>query len=124
MAAAAKAGSGHRKQPATVLVEHRNEVAIVGRLSKPAERKVLPSGDEVVTWRLVVDRPGETAPRRGFDTIDCTAFAARVRRAALRWEPGATIEVTGSLRRRFWRNGSVLGSACEVHVVTVTKLDD
>jgi single-strand DNA-binding protein len=124
MAAAAKAGARGRKQTApTVLVEHRNEVAIVGRLSKPAEIKVLPSGDEVVQWRLVVDRP-EGGPRRSFDAIDCTAFAARIRRSALSWKPGATIEVAGALRRRFWRGNAGLASTYEVHVASVTKRSD
>lgn len=122
MTAAAKAGSSRRKPPATVLVEHRNEVTIVGRLSKPAELRVLPSGDEVAFWRLVVDRPDSTAGH-GFDTIDCTGFTARLRRAALGWKPGATVEVTGSLRRRFWRGSAGLSSACEVLVATAIKLD-
>jgi single-strand DNA-binding protein len=122
MTAAAKAASGRRKPPAPVLVEHRNEVSIVGRLSKPAELKVLPSGDEVAFWRLVVDRPPGVT-RAGFDTIDCTAFTARVRRAALGWKPGATVEVTGSLRRRFWRGNGGLASACEVLVATAVRLD-
>ncbi|MDT7548546.1 MAG: hypothetical protein QOE84_940, partial [Actinomycetota bacterium] len=39
----------------------RNEVALVGRVSAPAEERVLPSGDVLLTWRVVVDRP---PPRR------------------------------------------------------------
>jgi single-strand DNA-binding protein len=102
-------------------IEHRNEVRIVGRLSKPAEQRTLPSGDEVVTWRVVVDRPPGDE-RRTFDAIDCTAFAARVRRSALGWQPGSTVEVSGALRRRFWRGSGGLASTYEVHVATAVKL--
>lgn len=130
MAAAAKSGPGQRKQSAgrkadrpTVLVEHRNEVGIVGRLSVAAQPKVLPSGDEIVQWRLVVDRPDGGAGHR-FDTINCTATTARLRRAALSWKPGATVEVAGALRRRFWKAGGALASTYEVQVSAATKLSD
>jgi single-strand DNA-binding protein len=124
MAAVAKSSARGGKHPVgPVLVEHRNEVAIVGRLSKPAEARELPSGDQVVVWRLVVDRP-DGGPRRSFDAIDCTAFAARVRRSALAWKPGATIEAAGALRRRFWRGNAGLASTYEVHVTSATKLSD
>lgn len=123
MTAAARTGSGRRKPSApTVLVEHRNEVEIVGRLSQPAEPKILPSGDQVVQWRLVVDRPGDT--RRRFDTINCTASAAKLRRSALSWKRGATIEISGALRRRFWKAGGVLASTYEVQVTAATRLSD
>jgi single-strand DNA-binding protein len=90
---------------------HRNEVSMVGRLSSYATAKQLPSGDEVVTWRLVVERHGG-----GIDVIDCAAFAARLRRSAGKWLPGDTIEVEGALRRRFWRGVAGTASRYEVEV--------
>jgi single-strand DNA-binding protein len=69
----------------------------------------------------VVDRP-ESGDRRGFDAIDCTAFTARLRRSALGWQPGSVIEVTGALRRRFWRGSAGLASICEVHVTAAGKV--
>ena len=98
--------------------EHRNVVHIVGRLSMPAEQRELPSGDEVVTWRLVVNRDGE---RRGVDVIDCAAFAARVRRAAMKWQSGDVIEVEGALRRRFWRGERGTASRFEVEVSRASR---
>ena len=92
---------------------HRNDVHIVGRLSTAAEQRDLPSGDQVVTWRLVVNRESE---RRGVDVIDCAAFAARVRRAAVKWQPGEVIEIEGALRRRFWRSSGGTASRFEVEV--------
>jgi single-strand DNA-binding protein len=101
--------------PRTAATAHRNEVRVTGRLSMAADERMLPSGDEVVSWRLVVERP-QDAKRGGMDVIDCAAFAARIRRAALKWRPGDVIDVEGSLRRRFWRNGGTTASRYEVEV--------
>jgi single-strand DNA-binding protein len=106
---------------ASPTTEHRNEVLIAGRLSATAEARKLPSGDEVVSWRLIVDRSA-TAARAGIDAIDCVAFSARLRRAALKWQPGEVIEVEGALRRRFWRAGTATASRFEVEVTRATRL--
>jgi single-strand DNA-binding protein len=103
-----------------VVSEHRNEVIVAGRLSKSALPKELPSGDEIMTWRLIVDRPDGTAG--GFDVVECKAFSARVRRQAQAWVPGEVIEVTGALRRRYWRGPGGLRSACEVEVSLASRL--
>lgn len=84
----------------TAALEHRNEVVIVGRVSAPPEDRVLPSGDEITTWRVVVDRDTD-AP--GHDTIECTAWTSRLRRTASSWDKGDVVEVEGALRRRHWR---------------------
>lgn len=78
--------------------QHRNEVVVVGRLTGEPEPRTLPSGDEITAWRIVVDREGD-----GHDTLDCTAWTARLRRSAAGWGPGDVVEVEGALRRRFWR---------------------
>lgn len=101
--------------------EHRNQVLVTGRLSMAAEERALPSGDEVVSWRLVVERP-QSSERSGMDVIDCAAFGVRTRRAALKWQPGDLIEVEGALRRRFWRTGSGTASRYEVEVRRAARL--
>jgi single-strand DNA-binding protein len=101
--------------------DHRNEVVLTGRLSTYADARELPSGDEIVSWRLIVDRPAD-ADRNGIDAIDCVAFATRLRRSALKWEPGAVIEVEGSLRRRFWRAGASTASRTEVEVRRASRV--
>ena len=108
-----------------------NEVTIVGRVpSEPAGRE-LPSGDAVVTFRVVVARPGGTRAaaaqsgtrrRVGVDTIDCAAWAARVRKAAKRVAVGDTVEVKGALRRRFWRSPAGPASRTEVEVASLRVL--
>jgi single-strand DNA-binding protein len=88
-----------------------NEVVLVGRLAAEATGRTLPSGDELLTWRMVVDRPttraGTAAAGRGravtIDTVDCVAWAAGVRRSVGSWAAGDVIRVEGALRRRFWR---------------------
>ena len=67
---------------------------MVGRLAAAAVPRALPSGDEVVSWRLVVERPAGSTPSS--DTVNCSAFGARVRGQALGWEPGEVIEVSGA----------------------------
>lgn len=100
--------------------EDVNAVRLVGRLSAAPTGKVLPSGDEIVGFRLVVGRPAAVRRRRpggpAVDTVDCVVWRAALRRAALGWPVGATLEVDGSLRRRFFRTPAGTGSRCEVEV--------
>lgn len=121
-AAAAAAATAPGLTRAAELVEHRNEVMMVGRLAAAAVPRTLPSGDEVVSWRLVVDRPAGSTPTS--DTVNCSAFGARVRRQALGWEPGEVVEVSGSLHRRFWRGVGGLQNRYEVDVVKAHKRTD
>jgi single-strand DNA-binding protein len=103
--------------------QHRNEVLLVGRLAAAAEPRVLPSGDLLVAFRLVVARTGRSRPRSPtVDTVDCTGWRAPVRREAGRWSPGDVVEVTGALRRRFWRTATGPVSRYEVEVRTARRL--
>lgn len=106
----------------------RNEVVLVGRVSGEPEERELPSGDVLVAWRVVVDRP---APRRAppsgvrrptIDTLDCVAWTAAVRRVARGLTDGDVVAVEGALRRRFWRAGPAAASRTEVEVETVRRL--
>ena len=101
---------------------HRNEVLLVGRLSAEPEVRELPSGDEITTWRLVVHRDDVAEGRPGQDTIDCTAWTTRTRKAALTWTPDDVIEVEGALRRRFWKTASALASRCEIEVTRARRV--
>jgi single-strand DNA-binding protein len=110
--------------PATV--DHTNEVHLVGRLSADPEARELPSGDLVVTFRLVVsrERPARTkAGRRSptVDTIDCAAWTRRAQRSLRAARPGDLLEVRGALRRRFWRAPHGPSSRSEVEVEVVRR---
>ena len=105
----------------------RNEVVLVGRVPAPAEQRELPSGDVLVTWRVVVARPPGRRPPEGVrpttvDTLDCVAWTASARRAATALRADDVVEVSGSLRRRFWRAGAGAASRCEVEVTSVRRV--
>jgi single-strand DNA-binding protein len=100
---------------------HRNVVELVGRLSGEPQERELPSGDRLVSFRLVVEREQRSGAagksRARVDTLDCIAWGARVRRSALGWPDGCTLEVEGAVRRRFRRTPNGPISRVEVEVV-------
>src|SRR3954454_11182113 len=106
-------------------LEHQNEVYLVGKLSgEPAERK-LPSGDVLLSWRLVVNRaPNERGSRKAMhDTLPCFTLKAGVRRSVSSYASGDLIEVEGVLRRSFWRTpAGGEASKCEVEARSIKRL--
>ena len=115
---------------------HANEVFLIGRLAADPVRRELPSGDPLVSFRLIVDRqpparraarssrvpgtPGARVPT--VDTLDCAAWRKDVQRSLTRAEPGDVLEVHGALRRRFWRTGAGAASRSEVEVVRMRRV--
>lgn len=93
-------------------VEEVNLVELTGRVSGDPQMRELPSGDELVTLRLVVARDGGGP----VDTIDCACWSAVARRAAGRFADGDRVRVEGSLRRRFFRTPGGPASRYEVEV--------
>ncbi|MDO5504292.1 MAG: single-stranded DNA-binding protein [Actinomycetia bacterium] len=100
-----------------------NTVTLCGRVSAEPETRILPSQDELVTFRLIVTRP----PRRGqdarthVDVIDIACWSAATRRAALRLEPDTTVRVEGALRRRFFQTGGGAASRYEVEATSIRR---
>jgi single-strand DNA-binding protein len=82
-----------------------NTVRLSGRVSAAPQARLLPSGDEVVSFRLVVPRSAAARRRskQRVDTFECSAWTARLRRMVRRLEAGDLVTVTGELRRRFSR---------------------
>jgi single-strand DNA-binding protein len=107
-----------------------NEVALRGRASAPGEERTLPSGDVIVTLRVVVPREagarratgGAEARRASVDTIDVVCWTARTRRAAMRLAAGDSVEVGGALRRRFFGGPAGRQSRYEVEATTVRRV--
>ncbi len=100
-----------------------NEVRLVGRVSAAPQTRTLPSGSEVVLFRLVVRR---TADRRGeggpsVDTIDVACWSGRARQRARALRENDGVEVVGSLRRRFFRGSGGLASRYEVEAISVRR---
>ena len=65
-----------------------NEVTLVGRMSQPAEQQVLPSGSELVKFRVIVGRPPSTTSRVTVDALDCVVWTKRPARAVAGWRTG------------------------------------
>lgn len=97
---------------ASETVEEVNEVVLTGRLSGGTQVRELPSGDELVTLRVVVTRGAGHV----VDAIDCACWTAVTRRAAQRLSEGDRVRVEGSLRRRFFRTPAGAASRYEVEV--------
>lgn len=94
-----------------------NSIQLVGRVSgEPSERQ-LPSGDRVVSFRLVIPRE-----ESGSDTIDVSAWSGRTRRTALSLQPDQVVAVDGALRRRFFRSHGDVASRYEVEAVSIERL--
>ena len=99
----------------SVAVIDRNDVLLRGRLSAPAELRILPSGDPLVTFRLIVRRPEPRARGRSVDVLTCLTYDRALQRRVALWQPGDVVEVEGALQRRFWRTPTGKESVCEVN---------
>jgi len=101
-----------------------NTVVLRGRVSSAPVDRELPSGLVISTFRLSVPR-ARTAMTSGSsqtsDWVDCTAWSARVRRSVAGWQPGDRVEVTGALRRRFYRAGEGASTRLEVEVISARR---
>lgn len=95
-----------------------NDCLLRGRVSAPATDKELPSGEHVVEFRLIISRE----KRDGVDTLDIASWSAKNRRTALSFKGGEWIEVSGSVRRRFWQSPTGLASRWQIESESITRL--
>ena len=89
-------------------VAELNQVMLRGRVSSAPLARELPSGSSIVSCRVVVARgksPMTTGSRQTSDWVDCVAWGSRPRRSVRSWNVGDTVELEGSLRRRFFQSG-------------------
>jgi single-strand DNA-binding protein len=101
-----------------------NTVQLRGRVcSAPVERE-LPSGAVITTFRVSVPR-ARTAmtagSSQGSDWVDCVAWSGRSRRSVAAWSVDDQVELTGALRRRFFRAGDGAGTRLELEVLTARR---
>jgi single-strand DNA-binding protein len=102
-----------------------NSVVLVGRVSSAPEDRVLPSGDKITTFRVVVRRqptPMTKGSKQVSDWVDCTVWGGRARRAVRHWQVDDVVEVEGALRRRYARGGGAAAGRVEVEVLTCRRL--
>jgi single-strand DNA-binding protein len=101
--------------------EPQNFVRLRGELQADVSERTLASGEVVSTFRVIVGRSAAQPRKRSADTIDCVTSQARVRRTLERLKPGSSIEVEGSLQRRFFRSGGAVVSRYEVNVDSLSR---
>jgi single-strand DNA-binding protein len=103
-----------------------NAVRLSGRVSAAPDARMLPSGDEVVSFRLVVPRSASARRRskQSVDTIECSAWTAKLRRSVRRLDAGDVVTVTGELRRRFTRGAGGPMSWVNVDLETCERTPD
>ena len=95
-----------------------NDCLLRGRVSAPATDRELPSGEHVVEFRLIITR----TEREGVYTLDIAAWSSRVRRTALSLKAGEWVEISGSIRRRFWQGPTGLASRWQIEAESITRL--
>ena len=101
-----------------------NEVELRGRVSSAPVERELPSGATITTFRMSVPRarsPMTSGSSATSDWVDCVAWSARSRRSVAGWTVGDQVEVSGALRRRFYRAGEAATTRLEVEVLTARR---
>lgn len=114
--------SGAKAGSEEVLRNPRNEVFLEGRVSNLPVEKLLPSGDSVVEFRIVIDRKSRRGKRREVDTLDISVWLAKPRIRALALKVDDWVAVDGSVRRRFWKAPTGLASRWQVEASQLRRL--
>jgi single-strand DNA-binding protein len=101
--------------------ERHNEVRLVGRLAADPRLRQLAGGESVWTLRVVVVErpprpPGKSQRRQRVDHLECAIWSGRLRKGVEKWAAGDLVELSGALRRRFFRAGGTTASRVEVEV--------
>lgn len=105
-------------------MQENNQVLLTGRVSAAPIERELPSGDRMVSLRIVIPRPRKAADtRKQVDVIDLVAWSKSTQRTATRLQPEDIIEAQGTLRRRFFQSGQTRISRYEVELTRIKKLN-
>lgn len=103
----------------------QNNVVLTGRVSSAPVERELPSGDRILTFRLVVAReasPMAVRSRQTADWMDCVVWGGRARRTVRTWRLDDLVAVEGALRRRFFRADGHPASRVEVEVLSARRV--
>ena len=107
---------------ASAAISPVNSVLLVGRVTSKGVEKLLPSGDKVFEFRIVVGRAKSRGARKEVDSLDIAAWSAKTRKAALSIKIDSWVQVSGAVRRRFWQAPSGLASRWQVEASEVLRL--
>ena len=100
----------------------RNEVFLEGRVSNLPTEKLLPSGDTVTEFRIVIDRKNPKGDRREVDTLDIAVWLTKVRKKAMTLQIDDWVSIDGAVRRRFWKSPTGLASRWQVEASQLRRL--
>jgi len=102
-----------------------NVVLLCGKVIREPETRVLPSGDEVVEFRISVPRASGVRGRSTAGVVDwfnCAAWTASTRRVVERCRVGDVVELTGSLRTRHYVVGGTGRTAVSVELRNARRI--
>jgi single-strand DNA-binding protein len=102
--------------------QYLNEVHLIGWVSGVPTLKLLPSGDQVVEFRVVVRRDKPKSDRTEVDALDIAVWSTKLRKRALSLREQEWVQVDGQLRRRFWRSPTGIASRWQVEASEVRRL--
>ena len=117
-----KTSESDSSDQADLMRNPRNEVFLEGRVSNQPQERVLPSGDVVVEFRIVIDRSQNRGKKREVDTLDIAVWSAATRKRALRLSVDDWVSIDGAVRRRFWQAPTGLASRWQVEASQLRKL--
>ena len=101
-----------------------NTVLLRGRVSSAPVERELPSGVVITTFRVTVPRartPMTSGSSQTSDWVDCVAWSGRSRRNVAAWSVDDRVEVSGALRRRFFRAGEGPTTRLELEVLSARR---
>lgn len=94
-----------------------NLAVVVGKLMKVPQFRALPSGLQLISFDLRVQRPEEEA-----DTVPVALFVPEA--GVLTWAEGEQLVVVGRVKRRFFRAGGGVQSRTEIVADAVVRVDE
>lgn len=83
-----------------------NKVILMGRLTKDTELKMTPSGVEVVSFTIAVDRKHTPQGEKKADFISCVAWRNAAKFIHIHFRKGKMINVCGNLQTREWEDSN------------------
>jgi single-strand DNA-binding protein len=102
-----------------------NQVTLLGNLTRDPELRQTPTGQEVVSFSLALNRSYKQDDewKEAVDYIDCVAWANLATQISQSLSKGSRALVTGRLQNRTWESDGQKRSKTEVLATDVTFLD-
>lgn len=103
-----------------------NQVTLMGNLTRSPELRQTPSGQDVVSFALALNRNYKNADgewQEATDYVDIVAWGTLAQQVSQRLDTGSKVLVSGRLQSRSWEKDGVKHSKLEVLAMDVTFLD-